>query len=232
MAYEHYMKLFGHANATQMASQTVSWAADQECQTSTNPDHTMWTQFPAQLSGSAGEGAFNRKYFEERLGCGGEWDVVIGLDDEWNDDDALDIEQSLAQMRTLSRNSKWSATDQLRSNKTINVERLSGFLQRASTTIASVIDGQNAGTPKDPSAYSVLDWQQHSGINGTKVDRIFGNLEQVNVLYTVHTSVESCWIAIWDTFSPEHPLHVLSSWSRVMCVEAGGHLVFAGLEDG
>lgn len=234
MAYEHYMKLFGHVNATQMSTQTTNRAADQDCQTDTKPRSTMWTQCPPQITADP----LNRQYFEHRIGCGQEiGDVEIDYE---NNDCVMDIEQSLMQIDKLNHSSKISVTDRLNSiANTISMDRLSWFLQKASTTISSVIGAQYNRNVKEEedNAFIVLDCRQHSALSRTKVHRIFGNFTQNDVLYTVQSSDDdkqesSSLIVIWNTLSPDSPLRVLSSWSGVVCMETVGHLVYAGLEDG
>lgn len=229
MPYEHYMKLFGHVNATQMSTQTANRAADQDCQTDTKARSTMWTQYPPELTAV-------RKH---RLGCGSAED-----DDDGNSvvgsmvlNDTLGIEQSLSLIRKLgvrSNNVSAGTSCWNSQNPSINVERMNGFLHRAATTVLSVMSRQFYNKPTVDSVQ--LDWQNNSRLRSTKVVNVYGDFGDANSVYTVHSSEqntqESSLVAVWNTLSPKTPLHVLSSWSGVCCLEVSGRIVYAGLEDG
>lgn len=227
--YEHYMKLFGHVNASQISTQTTNFATDQDSQTESKRKSTMWTQWPPELTVTSMQ---SPSYYDDRMGCGleneNETQVLLFA--------PMNIDLSLRRMQKLNASSNVSANSHL----TVNIERLSWFLQKSLATLALIFSSPNRPNTQQIShktGFIRLNWKEQLRLQHRSVNAIYSNCGQPDIVYTVHGSADGqeWFIAKWNTTDPTNPLNILSSWSGIVCIEVDSnrpYIIYAGLIDG
>ncbi|KAJ6647290.1 Cytoplasmic dynein 2 intermediate chain 1 [Pseudolycoriella hygida] len=232
LSYDLFMKIYGHKNTNQSSSQTVGNSVDHDVQTEQKSMHSMWTQYPPSFSANE-----TVHHHENRIGCG------EGIEDEnssQNDDTCL-LEKSL---KIINRS---KAVRDVRSVNFIDYERLNFFLQKSAITL-SAINNANEETnrlQKSDSIFSEgffhIPIEDSKLLNDTEVYYTYSNESMTNVVYLAHRQKsssrthDSSLVSVWNILDTKKPMHVLSCWSLVICLEVHHYLqdtVIGGLTDG
>lgn len=152
--YAHYMRLYGHRNATQTATQTPHHGHEQDTQTVRPNRACVWTQMPAEFVRSAGPAstAAVTAVHELRNGCGRIDAVAVAdaaaahsIDADAADDNDCAVHmnaalessvRSLAQLNGLSQRYDWNATATPHQTTINDLQRMAIVLRQADSTIS------------------------------------------------------------------------------------------------
>lgn len=240
IAYDYYMKIYGHSNTSQSASQTIDDKVEQECQTAAISQSTMWTQWPPNYTTKE---IISSQYQQERLGCG---NVEI-FETKKIDADHTNIafENSLQKINKLSADRRELGQFEVTNIRPIDYEQLNIFLMKTSITISNIMS-KNSLTTKHLSPSTVpgsqgkflLSTVYDGFLKDTKVKCLYTNYAHLNIIYVVQygvTDVSNSYVSKWNLLEPNRPLHVLSSCGLIECLEVHSKaqdVVIAGLSDG
>lgn len=259
MPYAHYMRLYGHRNATQMATQTPHHGHAQDAQTVRPASASAWTQMPAEFFGQA---SAERRH-ELRTGCGriegttvaDELTSAHAIDDEPDDEAAAAmmmamnaaLEHSMQKLSALNAASQRNATrgwnDEAHGMRTTaDLERMAMVLRQADATIAMLCNRGAARAEKGR-----VEWPFSVGCRalrgegdlmkrmGLIVDGGDGNEEMLCGLHDGGPEEQSL-ATVWNLANgADGPEHILSSWTSIRCLavdwrKAG--VFYGGLADG
>lgn len=235
IAYEYYMKIYGHSNSSQSSTQTIDDKIDQECQTVSISQSSMWTQWPPHYTTKE---MGSSRYQQERLGFG---NVDVIEESHRYEDNTL--ESSLQKINKLSVNTKHQFDTT--SSRPIDYEQLNLFLMKMTVTISNLSSTISSST-KHLSSSNVPGSQGTYGIsslyNGilknTKVGYLYTNYAHLNTIYAIHCGLsneDSNYVSKWNLLDTNRPLNILTSWGSIECMEVHSKVpdvVFAGLSDG
>lgn len=152
--YAHYMRLYGHRNATQTATQTPHHGHGQDTQTVRPASACVWTQMPAEFVRSGGQTSATAVH-ELRRGCG-RIDAVAdaaataaahSIDADAADDNDYAVHmnaalassvRSLAQLNALSQRNDWNANATPHQTTITDLHRMAIVLRQADSTISAL----------------------------------------------------------------------------------------------
>lgn len=234
--YEYYMKIYTNGSTTQNSTQTVSNMVDQDSQTDSSGMLEMWTQMPPSFSS---QHIFSGQYQNERNGYG-----IGTMVPEISNEQlgyAFTIDNSLNVVKKLM-NCKIGFNSL---GKSVDYDRLNMFLQKCSITIANILNKNSRKTKKlqtssvpGSQGFFKIKYRQHTLLKNTEVYKIYSNNCVSNTLFAMHRNKEEItkyFISIWNLLDVSEPIHILSSWCLVTCIEVHINLpevLFAGLIDG
>lgn len=235
IAYEYFMKIYGHSNSTQCSTQTFDDKIDQDCQTTSISQSTMWTQWPPHYTTKE---IGSSRYQQERLGFGN-----VDVIEKNNDEDTLD--RSLQKINKISAITRKAIQFETTSNRPIDYEQLNLFLMKMTITISNINSTISPSTkhlsssnvPGSQGTYQLS--SLYAGIlKDTKVKHLYTNYAHLNIIYGIHCGVtndNSNYISKWNLLDTNRPLSILNSWGSIECLEVHSKVqdvVFAGLSDG
>lgn len=236
IAYEYYMKIYGHSNTSQSSTQTFDEKIDQECQTASISQCTMWTQWPPHYTVKEIDSS---RYQQERLGFGNV-DVI-----EKNNDEDTTLDSSLQKINKLSANTMVPSHFETTSSRPIDYEQLNLFLMKMNITMSninSIISSStkhlsSSNVPGSQGTYHLT--RLFEGIlKDTKVRYLYTNYAHLNIVYVIHcglTNEDNYYVSKWNVLDTNRPLNILASWGTIECMEVHSNVpdvVFAGLSDG
>lgn len=234
LSYDLYMKIYGHKNTNQTSSQTMGNMVDQDAQTEIKAKQSMWTQYPPNYVANV---VATDTHHQDRIGCGeGVEDVhTVQHSDECLLEDSLKIINRTNVLRDV------------RTTKPIDYERLNFFLQKSAITVSAICDTSVAmkDLQKSESTFSEgffrIPINESTILNETAVHYIYSNPMIENVVYLAHRqrsksrTHDSSYVTVWNILDTKKPVHVLSCWSLIICLEVHLHfqdVVIGGLTDG
>lgn len=233
LSYDLYMKIYGHKNTNQSSSQTTGNLIDQDSQTESKSKQTIWTQYPPNFIAN---NISTENYHQDRIGCG----EGIEHTTAQNADECL-LENSL---RRINRT---NVLKEVRSTKLIDYERLNFFLQKSAITLSAICDTSvvNSELSQSNSTFSdgffQISINESNILNDTTVYYMYSNPKIENIIYLAHRqkstsrSHDNSYVSVWSISDTKKPIHILSCWSLIICLEVHHHLqdvVIAGLTDG
>lgn len=234
LSYDLYMKIYGHKNTNQSSSQTMGNMVDQDAQTETKAKQTMWTQCPPNFVANA---ISTEMHHHSRIECG---EDVEDANTVQTSDECL-LENSL---KIINRT---NVLRDVRSSKPIDYERLNYFLQKSSVTVSTICDTSIATKDlhKSDSTFSDGYFQilinESITLNDTAVHYMYSNPVIENIVYLAHRRMstsrtyDNSFVSVWNILDPRRPIHVLSCWSLIICLEVHRHfqdILIGGLTDG
>lgn len=234
--YEYYMKVYGHVNSTQMATQTNENHSDQDAQTDMRPMQNVWTQWPPRFSS---KDALSASFHQDRIGYGMEDGDVCFAENQCK---SL-YDESLHKMARL-KSDRALATMAVRPATIIDYNRLSLFLQKCAITVSGLVAEHDQRSHQQhrswiscADGYFALD-----SFTMPNIRMLYANGMCKNFLYTVHEEQTShvggtpkISIFVWNLVAPAKPVSRLSGWGRICCLEISWNVsdvVVAGLDDG
>lgn len=236
VAYEYYMKIYGHSNTSQSSTQTFDDKIDQECQTSSISQSTIWTQWPPHYTTKEIDSS---RYQQERLGFGN-----VDMIEKYNFEDNT-LDSSLQKINKLSGNTRKVNQFESTSSRPIDYEQLNLFLMKMTITITNINNGISSVTkhlsssniPGSQGSYELSSLYE-GVLKDTKVRHLYANYAHLNIMYVLHcglTNEDSNYISKWNLLDTNRPLNILTSWGSIECLEVHSKIqdvVFAGLSDG
>lgn len=240
--YETYMQMYGHTNTVQSSSQTHDNCADEDTQTDSRTTGSMWTQYPPHFSSKH---IFTKQYREDRVGCGAGDDDAAHADNTNSANDLFGLDASLQTINKLGGTNAHDPRNYEKNTKPIDYERLHRFLLKSSITMSSILAANASKRNLKPSVlpdsqgYIQLNYRDCSVLlRETKVYKVYASSKLLNVMCTAHccdSGRDTHYIAVWSLLDIGKPLHILSSWSAICCMEIHPNFpdaVVAGLSDG
>lgn len=235
--YEYYMRVYGHVNSTQMATQTNEMHSDQDAQTDVRLMQNVWTQWPPKFSS---KDTVSLSFHQDRLG--------YGIEDEDGCYAAKQnrslYDESLHQMARLKSNRALAATV-LRPGTVIDYNRLSLFLQKCAITVSGLLPDHNQRHREEHRRSWVSCADGYFALDSAAmptVRMLYANAMGKNFLYTVHEEQPSptddtpkICVFVWNLLAPAKPVYRLAGWGRICCLEISSNvcdIVVAGLDDG
>lgn len=242
IAYDYYMKIYGHPNTSQSSTQTFYNKIDQECQTASISQSTMWTQWPPNYTikeiGSS-------RFQQERLGFGSV--DVIEIHNKHQDEDYtnLRLSSSLQKINKLSANMREASHLESTTCRPIDYAQLNLFLMKMTITISNISSTISSSKkqlnpsniPGSQGTYQLSSLYEGM-LKDSKVKFLYTNYAHQNIIYVVHcglTNQHSNYISKWNLLEANRPLNILSSWGSIECLAVHSKVedvVFAGLSNG
>lgn len=214
MQYDDYMRIYGHLNASQAATQTQMDNRPEETQTEDVELATKWTQFPAQFSRNAFNQVDAKRFAEEKDGVG-----------EKGGQDRSGMSRTRPQPQ-------WN----------YNFNRMNRFLRNVANTIAAIggrpdVRAQNSQVPgcgKCVHLAVATDFYRGQRIRNVYCPK---HVPNVVVLLSEPKSSNDClnYISVWDLADLREPQRILMTWATVTALvidQRQPNVLLAGAFDG
>lgn len=225
MTYEFYMKIYGNMDSIQNSTQTNEDVIEQEVQTDDYYSQSIWTQYPPRFSSINAEHLYSKQFYEEKNGVG-----IGDKTDEKSNNDGL----------IYFKNIRSKSIINVKSSNLLDYDQLNIKLKRFSLTIFEILDQKRTRNKHLHKSHLKIS----NGYNPVQIKEniitynIYTNLQVPHLFVTIHDSESpefSQIASVWSVSDSSKPLHILSTWSRISCIEihpALTNIVIAGLCDG